>query len=82
MDSGMILDEDKRPPFDATAPLLPEEVCWIMDRMFACEVNRYRSSSGQIVQTCILSYSRCNGMREIPSHRQFTRSSTSTNYRI
>ncbi|KAI0085943.1 Mak10 subunit, NatC N-terminal acetyltransferase-domain-containing protein [Irpex rosettiformis] len=38
MDSGMILEEDKKPPFDSTALLLPEELCWIMDRMFACEM--------------------------------------------
>ena len=35
----MILEEQRRPPFDPLAPLLPEEVCWILDRSFACEVN-------------------------------------------
>lgn len=35
----MVLEEQRRPPFDSLAPLLPEEVCWILDRSFACEVN-------------------------------------------
>ncbi|KAH9915240.1 Mak10 subunit, NatC N-terminal acetyltransferase-domain-containing protein [Epithele typhae] len=38
LDSGMILEEQRRPPFDPLAPLLPEEVCWILDRTFACEM--------------------------------------------
>ncbi|KAI0695107.1 Mak10 subunit, NatC N-terminal acetyltransferase-domain-containing protein [Cerioporus squamosus] len=38
LDSGMILEEQRRPPFDPLAPLLPEEVCWILDRSFACEM--------------------------------------------
>ncbi|KAI0781517.1 Mak10-domain-containing protein [Trametes elegans] len=38
LDSGMILEEQRRPPFDPLTPLLPEEVCWIMDRAFACEM--------------------------------------------
>ncbi|OJT02029.1 N-alpha-acetyltransferase, 35 NatC auxiliary subunit [Trametes pubescens] len=38
LDSGMILEEQRRPPFDPLTPLLPEEVCWILDRSFACEM--------------------------------------------
>lgn len=39
MDSGVILDEQKdRPPFESTRHLLPEELCWVMDRLTACEV--------------------------------------------
>ena len=38
----MILEEQRRPPFDPLTPLLPEEVCWILDRSFACEVNATR----------------------------------------
>lgn len=34
----MILEEAQRPPFDPLAPLLPEEVCWILDRATSCEV--------------------------------------------
>jgi N-alpha-acetyltransferase 35, NatC auxiliary subunit len=47
MDSGMLVPKDDHPPFDPLAPLLPEEICWILDRSFACEVSpitldRYR----------------------------------------
>ena len=35
----MILEEQRRAPFDPLTPLLPEEVCWLLDRSFACEVN-------------------------------------------
>ncbi|KAI0355145.1 Mak10-domain-containing protein [Trametes cingulata] len=38
LDSGMILEEQRRPAFDPLTPLLPEEVCWILDRSFACEM--------------------------------------------
>ncbi|KAI0738031.1 Mak10 subunit, NatC N-terminal acetyltransferase-domain-containing protein [Daedaleopsis nitida] len=38
LDSGMILEEQRRPPFDPLTPLLPEEVCWLLDRSFACEM--------------------------------------------
>ena len=39
MDSGLILNEEaERPQFNPLAPLLPEEVCYILDRAFACEV--------------------------------------------
>lgn len=31
--------DQTRPVFDPLEPLLPEEVCWIIDRAFACEVN-------------------------------------------
>lgn len=41
MDTGMIVPEDNEPEFDPTIPLLPEEVCWIIDRSFACEVIAY-----------------------------------------
>ncbi|KAM5542815.1 hypothetical protein V8D89_003776 [Ganoderma adspersum] len=38
LDSGMILDEQRRAPFDPLTPLLPKEVCWLLDRSFACEM--------------------------------------------
>jgi N-alpha-acetyltransferase 35, NatC auxiliary subunit len=39
MDSGLILDEEaERPHFNPLAPLLPEEVCYILDRAITCEV--------------------------------------------
>jgi len=42
MDSGMVLEDAQRPPFDPLSPLLPEEVCWILDRSISCEVNQHR----------------------------------------
>jgi N-alpha-acetyltransferase 35, NatC auxiliary subunit len=43
MDSGLILDEEaERPPFNPLVPLLPEEVCYILDRAIACEVRSPR----------------------------------------
>ena len=41
LDSGMSLEEQPRPPFNPLTPLLPEEICWILDRSFACEVNAH-----------------------------------------
>ncbi|KAG7453081.1 uncharacterized protein BT62DRAFT_959328 [Guyanagaster necrorhizus] len=38
LDSGMILEKNQRPPFDPLMPLLPEEVCWIIDRSFSYEM--------------------------------------------
>jgi hypothetical protein len=38
----MVLEEAQRPPFDPLAPLLPEEVCWILDRSISCEVSERR----------------------------------------
>jgi hypothetical protein len=39
MDSGLVLDDEaRRPQFNPLAPLLPEEVCYILDRVIACEV--------------------------------------------
>ncbi|KAJ7611761.1 Mak10 subunit, NatC N-terminal acetyltransferase-domain-containing protein [Roridomyces roridus] len=38
LDSGMARDEDRRPPFDLYTPLLPQEICWIMDRAFSLEM--------------------------------------------
>ncbi|KAF7314975.1 hypothetical protein MIND_00011600 [Mycena indigotica] len=38
LDSGMVLAEQQRPPFDPWAPLLPEEICWIIDRSFSLEM--------------------------------------------
>jgi N-alpha-acetyltransferase 35, NatC auxiliary subunit len=43
MDSGLVLeDEARRPQFNPLTPLLPEEVCYILDRVIACEVRTYQ----------------------------------------
>jgi N-alpha-acetyltransferase 35, NatC auxiliary subunit len=38
MDSGIERQEYPKGTFNPYAPLLPEEVCWIIDRTFAAEV--------------------------------------------
>ncbi|KAJ7700787.1 Mak10 subunit, NatC N-terminal acetyltransferase-domain-containing protein [Mycena rosella] len=38
LDSGMVVEEEERPPFDVWAPLLPQEICWIIDRSFSYEM--------------------------------------------
>lgn len=43
----MISEENRRPPFDSLQPLLPQELCWIMDRSFAYEVLPMRSTYSQ-----------------------------------
>ncbi|GLB35595.1 putative mak10 subunit, NatC N(alpha)-terminal acetyltransferase [Lyophyllum shimeji] len=38
LDSGLILEGQRQPAFDPMAPLLPQEVCWILDRSLAYEM--------------------------------------------
>jgi len=38
LDSGLILEAEHRPAFDPLMPLLPQELCWILDRSFSYEV--------------------------------------------
>ncbi|KAL7416135.1 Mak10 subunit, NatC N-terminal acetyltransferase-domain-containing protein [Mrakia frigida] len=38
MDSGVQLPDTNQDLFDPSSPLLPEEVCWILDRALACEM--------------------------------------------
>jgi hypothetical protein len=45
MDSGVELPSDTcRASFDPLSPLLPEEVCYIIDQALACEVINYSIS--------------------------------------
>jgi hypothetical protein len=60
MDSGVLRTEFSRNQFDPSAPLLPEEVCWIMDRMFAAEVS---DPPLQFHNTEVVTTSRCYGIR-------------------
>ncbi|KAI5117409.1 hypothetical protein M0805_004631 [Coniferiporia weirii] len=55
MDSGAALPADEqRPTFDPLTPLLPEEVCWILDRTLACEMHWHAGNSlAQTVFTCL-----------------------------
>ncbi|KAH9930842.1 Mak10-domain-containing protein [Fomitopsis serialis] len=45
MDSGMITEPQRRPRFDPLAPMLPQEICWILDRAFACEMEWHAGTS-------------------------------------
>ncbi|KAI0792657.1 Mak10 subunit, NatC N-terminal acetyltransferase-domain-containing protein [Abortiporus biennis] len=54
MDSGMIIESEQRPPFDPLAPLLPQELCWILDRSFACEMEWHAGNTlSQTVYTLL-----------------------------
>ena len=57
MDSGMQIEQDAFPQFDPLTPLLPEELCWMLDRTFACEVNGNLGLCIRVVQCIILSMS-------------------------
>jgi len=55
MDSGLILeDEARRPRFNPLAPLLPEEVCYILDRVIACEMEWHAGYTlPQTIYSCL-----------------------------
>ncbi|CAG7846743.1 SubName: Full=Uncharacterized protein {ECO:0000313/EMBL:CCA72810.1} [Serendipita indica DSM 11827] len=54
MDSGIERDAYPRQRFDPYQALLPEEVCWIIDRMFAAETAWHTGHSlAQTVYTCL-----------------------------
>ena len=49
MDSGLVLDDEAtKPQFNPLALLLPEEVCYILDRVIACEVRPVFPSSSHL----------------------------------
>ncbi|KAJ6500771.1 Mak10 subunit, NatC N-terminal acetyltransferase-domain-containing protein [Mycena sanguinolenta] len=54
LDSGMAGDADQRPPFDIWSPLLPEEICWIIDRSFTLEMLWHAGNTlAHTVFTCL-----------------------------
>ncbi|KAJ7778820.1 Mak10 subunit, NatC N-terminal acetyltransferase-domain-containing protein [Mycena maculata] len=54
LDSGMAGDADQRPPFDIWAPLLPQEICWIIDRSFSHEMLWHAGNTlAHTVFTCL-----------------------------
>ncbi|KAF7324457.1 hypothetical protein MSAN_02517700 [Mycena sanguinolenta] len=54
LDSGMAGDADQRPPFDIWTPLLPEEICWIIDRSFTLEMLWHAGNTlAHTVFTCL-----------------------------
>ncbi|KAJ7494359.1 Mak10 subunit, NatC N-terminal acetyltransferase-domain-containing protein [Mycena galericulata] len=47
-------DGDQQPPFDIWAPLLPQEICWIIDRSFSLEMLWHAGNTlGHTVFTCL-----------------------------
>ncbi|KAF9228847.1 Mak10-domain-containing protein [Gyrodon lividus] len=60
-DSGMALMDQSRPDFDPLTPLLPEEVCWIIDRSFACEMEWH---TGYTLSQTIFSFLYVHALRE------------------
>ncbi|CAG8575659.1 7898_t:CDS:2 [Diversispora eburnea] len=55
MDSGMILDSDlNKRPFDIKTLIRPEQVLWVMDRLFICEMSWHSGHSlSQTLFTCM-----------------------------
>ncbi|KAI0285229.1 Mak10 subunit, NatC N-terminal acetyltransferase-domain-containing protein [Russula brevipes] len=55
MDSGLILEEEaQRPQFNPLTPLLPEEVCYILDRAIACELEWHAGYTlPQTIYSCL-----------------------------
>ncbi|KAL0563501.1 N-alpha-acetyltransferase, non-catalitic subunit [Marasmius crinis-equi] len=45
LDTGMKLENDQKEPFHPLTPLLPEEVCWIIDRAFAYEIEWHSANT-------------------------------------
>ena len=43
LDTGMITQDQIRPEFNPQIPLLPDELCWILDRCFSYEVSKYQN---------------------------------------
>ncbi|KAJ3869867.1 Mak10 subunit, NatC N-terminal acetyltransferase-domain-containing protein [Lentinula novae-zelandiae] len=44
LDTGIQLENTERPQFDPLTPLLPEEICWIIDRSMAYETEWHASN--------------------------------------
>lgn len=74
MDSGCVKDEDDfEDDFDVTRDLSPEELIWLIDELTCREVwVRFQ------VEHNTHHENRLHGIKAIPSHRQSSRQSTST----
>lgn len=77
LDSGITPQEERRPPFNPLFQFLPEEICWILDRSFACEVNE-QNACLSLCRSLSDSYrgDRWNGMPGIHYRRPYSRCST------
>ncbi|KAG1856630.1 Mak10 subunit, NatC N-terminal acetyltransferase-domain-containing protein [Suillus subalutaceus] len=61
-DSGLALLDKSKPIFNPLAPLTPEEVCWIIDRSFSCEMEWH---SGYTLSQTIYSFLYVHSLKEI-----------------
>jgi hypothetical protein len=61
-DSGLALLDKSKPTFNPLAPLTPEEVCWIIDRSFSCEMEWH---SGYTLSQTIYSFLYVHSLKEI-----------------
>ncbi|KAJ8591458.1 Mak10-domain-containing protein [Rhizopogon salebrosus TDB-379] len=61
-DSGMALLDKSKPSFNPLAPLTPEEVCWIIDRSFSCEMEWH---SGYTLSQAVFSFLYVHSLKEI-----------------
>ncbi|KAG0694642.1 Mak10 subunit, NatC N-terminal acetyltransferase-domain-containing protein [Suillus ampliporus] len=61
-DSGLGLLDKSKPSFNPLAPLTPEEVCWIIDRSFSCEMEWH---SGYTLSQTIFSFLYVHSLKEI-----------------
>ncbi|KAG1736921.1 Mak10 subunit, NatC N-terminal acetyltransferase-domain-containing protein [Suillus paluster] len=61
-DSGLALLDKTKPSFNPLAPLTPEEVCWIIDRSFSCEMEWH---SGYTLSQTIFSFLYVHSLKDI-----------------
>ncbi|OAX36010.1 Mak10-domain-containing protein [Rhizopogon vinicolor AM-OR11-026] len=61
-DSGMALLDKSKPSFNPLAPLTSEEVCWIIDRSFSCEMEWH---SGYTLSQTIFSFLYVHSLKDI-----------------
>ncbi|KAG2073488.1 Mak10-domain-containing protein [Suillus decipiens] len=61
-DSGLALLDKSKPSFNPLTPLTPEEVCWIIDRSFSCEMEWH---SGYTFSQTIYSFLYVHSLKEI-----------------
>lgn len=72
MDTGMILEGDKKKPFDPLKSLSAEQVLWIMDRLLSCEVIRLDKKLSVIsLEYLTIALQRWHGCPVILSHKLY-----------
>lgn len=71
MDSGLIFDDEvERLVFSPLTPLLPEEVCYVLDRTIACEMEWHAGYTlPQTIYTCLYVHHLTDINPEVISHQ-------------